>query len=169
MALTDWNGDGRNDLTDDYIEYQIYKDVTSSGGHSSGPVRRSSFGLLKFVLAIIILIVIVEVYDASRPKCACPDCDNSPEEGSHYCLLHDPDRYKGLGSKTPVITTTTTTSPETTTSYRTTTRRKTAKTTTRETDEYNAHDYYFPEDFYEDHYDDFFDYEDAEDYWEENN
>ena len=30
-----------------------------------------------------------------------------------------------------------------------------------------ASDYYHPEDFYEDYYDDFWDYEDAEDYWEE--
>ena len=30
-----------------------------------------------------------------------------------------------------------------------------------------ALDYYHPEDFYEDYYDDFWDYEDAEDYWEE--
>lgn len=29
MALCDWDDDGNNDLLDDYIEYQIYKDVTS--------------------------------------------------------------------------------------------------------------------------------------------
>ena len=34
-------------------------------------------------------------------------------------------------------------------------------------DDYNAKDYYSAEDFYDDHYDDFFDYYDAEDYYEE--
>lgn len=34
-------------------------------------------------------------------------------------------------------------------------------------DEYNVSDYYSAEDFYDDHYDDFFDYYDAEDYYEE--
>ena len=34
-------------------------------------------------------------------------------------------------------------------------------------DEYNAADYVDPDDFYYDHYDDFFDYEDAEDYYYE--
>jgi len=34
-------------------------------------------------------------------------------------------------------------------------------------DEYNVKDYYSAEDFYDDHYDDFFDYYDAEDYYEE--
>ena len=35
-------------------------------------------------------------------------------------------------------------------------------------DPYHASDYSHPEDFYYDYYDDFWDYEDAEDYWERN-
>jgi hypothetical protein len=41
------------------------------------------------------------------------------------------------------------------------------KTTTQKSDPYNAKDYMDPEDFYEDNYDDFWDFEDAEDYWDE--
>ena len=36
-------------------------------------------------------------------------------------------------------------------------------------DEYNAADFGNPEDFYDEHYDDFFDYYEAEDYWNEYN
>ena len=36
-------------------------------------------------------------------------------------------------------------------------------------DEYNAADFGNPEDFYDEHYDDFFDCYDAEDYWNEHN
>ena len=36
-------------------------------------------------------------------------------------------------------------------------------------DEYNAADFGNAEDFYDEHYDDFFDYYDAEDYWNEYN
>lgn len=36
-------------------------------------------------------------------------------------------------------------------------------------DEYNAADFGNAEDFYDEHYDDFFDYYDAEDYWNEHN
>lgn len=36
-------------------------------------------------------------------------------------------------------------------------------------DPFDAGDYSHPDDFYYDHYDDFFDYEDAEDYWEDYN
>ncbi|MBQ8966105.1 hypothetical protein [Ruminococcus sp.] len=35
------------------------------------------------------------------------------------------------------------------------------------TDPYDADSFYHPDDFYYDHYDDFYDYEDAEDYWYE--
>ncbi|MDO4458525.1 MAG: hypothetical protein Q4C42_00310 [Clostridia bacterium] len=37
---------------------------------------------------------------------------------------------------------------------------------TPESDPYNAKDYWDPEDFYEDYYDEFFDFDDAEYYWE---
>ncbi|HBL41537.1 MAG TPA: hypothetical protein DDY98_08290 [Ruminococcaceae bacterium] len=46
----------------------------------------------------------------------------------------------------------------------TTTRRYKVKTK-KQDDPYNAKDYAHADDFYEDHYDDFFDYEDAEDYY----
>lgn len=42
MAMYDWNGNGKDDFGDDFIEYQIYQDVTkdhepapSSGGVSN--------------------------------------------------------------------------------------------------------------------------------------
>lgn len=28
MAMYDWNHDGKKDLADDFLEYQIYKDIT---------------------------------------------------------------------------------------------------------------------------------------------
>ena len=36
MAVHDWNGDGKKDFCDDFIEYQIYKDVTGDNDHASG-------------------------------------------------------------------------------------------------------------------------------------
>ena len=181
MALFDWNDDGNNDLLDDWIEYQIYKDVTgetyisTTGSHTYGSLasgrqsRANISGLRKLLIGIILLIVIVSVYNACRPKCAYPDCDNSPEDGSIYCLLHDPDRYKGLGSNTRVTAASDHSTPETTATqaYKTPYRSSTTTVTTRETDEYDARDYIDPEDFYEDHYDDFYDYDEAEEYWYE--
>ena len=35
MAFHDWNHDGKNDFTDDFIEYQIYKQSTSNSNYTS--------------------------------------------------------------------------------------------------------------------------------------
>ncbi len=66
-----------------------------------------------------------------------------------------------------IPTTTTTTTRRTTSSARPYTYQRTTKAT-KDDDPLNAKDYVDADDFYYDHYDDFFDYEDAEDYWYEN-
>ena len=45
--------------------------------------------------------------------------------------------------------------------------KKSSSSTKKSTDPYHAKDYSHPDDFYYDYYDDFWDYEDAEDYWDE--
>ena len=46
--------------------------------------------------------------------------------------------------------------------------KKSSKSSTKEDDDpYNVNDFYYAEDFYDEHYDDFFDYYDAEDYFNE--
>lgn len=110
------------------------------------------------------------IYDAARPKCAHAGCDNTPEEDSDYCIFHDPNHFKSQNSYTSTYTTAAAaTRPATTTANNVTTRKTTNETTDCETGEYDVQDYDAPENFYEDHYDDFWDYEETEDYWEENN
>ncbi len=47
---------------------------------------------------------------------------------------------------------------------------KKSSTTKRDSrDEFDADEYAHPDDFYYDHYDDFVDFEEAEDYWEDHN
>lgn len=152
------------DMLDDYMGYKL----SSEGGSSSRPARRGSSGFKGIIIAVIVIIGIVMLYDALRPKCAHEGCDNTPEEGSSFCLIHNPKYYSSKSSYTPAYTTATTTRPTTTTAGKVATQKTTKKTTTRKADEYGAQEYDDPEDFYEDHYDDFWDYEDAEDYWEEN-
>lgn len=151
------------EMLDDYIGYKLATENSS---------QHSSFNLKGIVVAVLIIIGIAMIYDALRPKCAHSGCDNTPEEGSYYCLIHDPKYYNNKNSYTPAFTTATTSRPKTTTassSAARATRKNTYKTSTSKSAEYDAHDYDDPEDLYEDHYDDFYDYEDAEDYWEENN
>ena len=56
MAMYDWNGNGnRNDMTDNFIEYQIYKDCTSNNStpRSSTNTSGSVFWIV-FIIACIV-------------------------------------------------------------------------------------------------------------------
>ena len=59
MATHDWNHDGRNDMMDNYIEYQIYKDVTGQNDEPSYTPSRgngmSTFGAIISVIAGLFL------------------------------------------------------------------------------------------------------------------
>ena len=59
MATHDWNHDGRNDMMDNYIEYQIYKDVTGQNDEPSYTTSRgngmSTFGAIISVMAGLVL------------------------------------------------------------------------------------------------------------------
>lgn len=47
MAFYDWNGDGKKDFSDDYIEYQIYKKSTSNNSYvPRGRTGISTFGAI---------------------------------------------------------------------------------------------------------------------------
>lgn len=59
MAINDWNHDGKKDIVDNYIEYQIYKDVTGQKDETSYNLGRrngmSTFGATTSVIAGLIL------------------------------------------------------------------------------------------------------------------
>ena len=59
MATHDWNHDGKNDMMDNYIEYQIYKDVTGQNDEPSYTSCRgngmSTFGTIISVIAGLVL------------------------------------------------------------------------------------------------------------------
>ncbi len=66
MAMYDWNHNGKNDMADDFMEYQIYKDVMGQDDESSYTPRRSSsgggtstFGAIISVIAGFIMQVIL--------------------------------------------------------------------------------------------------------------
>ena len=98
------------EMFDDYIGYKLTTENSS---------QHSSFNLKGIVVAVLIIIGIAMgiamIYDALCPKCAHSGCDNTPEEGSCYCLIHDPKYYNNKNSYTSVFTTATTSRPKTTT------------------------------------------------------
>jgi len=60
MAMYDWNHNGKKDMADNFIEYQIYKDVTEQDGESSYTPRRgggmSTFGAIICVIAGLFIL-----------------------------------------------------------------------------------------------------------------
>ena len=65
MSMYDWNGNGKKDCGDDFIEYQIYQDVTKdypSAPRSSGGV--SNIGaIVGTILTIFISAAILSPFD----------------------------------------------------------------------------------------------------------
>lgn len=66
MAMYDWNHNGKKDMADDFIEYQIYKDVMGQDDEPSYTPRRSgsgsgisSFGAIISVIAGFVMQVIL--------------------------------------------------------------------------------------------------------------
>lgn len=59
MAIHDWNHDGKKDMVDNFIEYQIYKDVTGQKDEQSYTSSRgngmSTFGAIISVIAGLFL------------------------------------------------------------------------------------------------------------------
>ena len=65
MAMYDWNHNGKKDMADNFIEYQIYKDVTGQKDRttytSSGSGGISTFGAIVSVVAGLFLQVALYV------------------------------------------------------------------------------------------------------------
>ena len=67
MATHDWNNDGKNDMIDNYIEYQIYKDVTGQNDEPSYTPSRGN-GMSTFGAIISVIAGLVEYYGAATPQ-----------------------------------------------------------------------------------------------------
>ena len=65
MAMRDWNHDGKKDMIDNYIEYQMYKKMTEQKEKSSYTSNRgngmSNFGAIISVIAGLILQALLYV------------------------------------------------------------------------------------------------------------
>ena len=179
MAFYDWNRDGKKDVQDDFIEYNIYKESTKSNdsNHYSGSSGSDSSGCLVVIAVIGIILFVANFFSScTASKCKVAGCTNECTSNSSYCLEHDfwdrhynnPTHYdeynerkreeKATESKTEEKSTYTPSKKSGTSSNY----NGSAKSYD---DPYDVNEYYSAEDFYDDNYDDFWDYEEAEDYY----
>ena len=59
MAIYDWNKDGKKDMVDDFIEYQIYKNsMKQNTGNSSSGSSGSGTWLIGSIIFMIVLAIL---------------------------------------------------------------------------------------------------------------
>ncbi|MBE5943205.1 MAG: hypothetical protein E7264_11815 [Lachnospiraceae bacterium] len=195
MAFYDWNQDGKKDWQDNYIEYNIYKRSTSNGNQSYSSGDGSSFKA--FVAVVIFFLMVCGVVNLCTPKCIVDGCNSEREEGSSYCYYHKnsavyknhlkhssrTSTYNSSSSARDTSTSTTSSTVSNKSSYNSSTKQSSysdtktsnsgtssySKKSSHSTDDdpYDVKSYSDAEDFYYDNYDDFWDYEEAEDYYNE--
>ena len=93
MAIYDWNHDGKKNIQDDFIEYQIINNSTDkdSSNVSRGKANgNTSYGvkIIGFIVFIGIICLIGLIMYASEPKCIESGCNNKQVPGSNYCHIH---------------------------------------------------------------------------------
>ena len=164
MAFYDWNHDGKKDWKDNYIEYNIYKSSTgqsSSGGSSSGG-NGSTFGAI--IITIVLFFIIGGIINLFTPKCIVDGCNSEREEGSSYCYYHKNSavyKYNKSHSNSSSYY-------SSTSSYSSSSEKKSSLyTSDKDDDPYDVSSYSDAEDFYYDNCDNFWDYEEAEEYYDE--
>lgn len=192
MAFYDWNHDGKKDWQDNFIEYNIYKRSTGNNDslsrHSSSGGSGSTLGSI--IAVIIVFIILGWIVNLFTPKCIVDGCDSEQMEGSSYCYYHknstwnryykshtngassynnSTSKYNSSSSSSDSYS-----SSKNTSSYNadskssdTSSSAKKSYTSNKDDDMYDASSYSDAEDFYYDNYDDFCDYEEAEEYYDE--
>ena len=59
MAMYDWNHNGKKDMSDNYIEYQIYKDVTGQNDEPSyTPSKGNGMSIFGAIISVIAGLVL---------------------------------------------------------------------------------------------------------------
>ena len=173
-TMFDFDGDGHSDITETYMAYRMMTDDENDNTdtYNSKPVvqHRATGGSGKIYLAVILIVlsIIGWLYFIVTQIVSC----SSSSSNSSYSYSHRYKSYSGNSSKSNSSTNLYRSKAESS-SVQPITKKSTYKSnsskskSSKSNDEYSAKDYADADDFYCDHFDDFYDYEDAEDYYDE--
>ena len=156
-----------DDFMDDYYEYKMFENSmkqseplrkAGQGKPTSPPPIRmtkpsSDLGCSGWIAIICIVIALISLFGS------CGKSSSKSYSSGSSRRLYSTSSYSSSSKST-----------STSNSYSGSSRSNTSESVKAKgssSDPYDAKSYYHPDDFYYDHYDDFWDYEDAEDYWEE--
>ena len=165
-GMFDFNGDGKTDLMEEGLAYQMMDDFDNQYREKSTFSSSSSSGGTLFAIIGTILVFLVLGWLVT----ACNSSSHSSTSSYSYSRSYK--SYSGGSSKSGGSAYSYQSKSDSS-SFQPTTKRSTYKAysskskSSKTEDEYSAKDYVDADDFYYDHYDDFYDYEDAEDYYNE--
>ena len=154
-----------DDFLDDYIEYQIFEDSMKKGsGGGKTPKRNTGGSRCSFWLIIIIILALALSVLGSCGKSSSKYSSGSYSTSSHTTTSRS--NYSGSSCSNSSLSSRSYSSilSKPHSGYN-----SSSKSKINLSDPYDAKSYAHPDDFYYDYYNDFWDYEDAEEYWENYN
>ena len=154
-----------DDFVDDYIEYRIFEESMKRSGGVKPPKRNSGCcGYSTWAILIVAILIILGVL------CACGKSNKSSYSGSYRSNVSSSNNNRSYSSSRASSSRSISSgyssgnsSSRSTGTY--SAYSSTSKSKSSSSDPYDAKSYAHPDDLYYDYPDEFWDYEDAEDYW----
>lgn len=151
----------RDDFLDDYIGYRIFED--SMKGSGSKPPKKNT-GCGTWAVLIFIVIFLLGVFGSCSKSSPSRYSSSNHSYGTSYSTHSKSSNSSSSKSYFSALSGGKPASSDTSKSL-SSSKYKSSSSAKKSSDPYDAKSYAHPDDFYYDNYDDFRDYEDAEEYW----
>ncbi len=92
MAINDWDGNGKKDIFDDTIEYQMYVEATKEDESQINNYKHNTsdpfLKIIVWVAVIAVILFISNIIHEFSKDCVIYKCTNKTVSGSIYCSKH---------------------------------------------------------------------------------
>lgn len=154
-----------DDFLDDYIGYRIFENSMKGSGGGKPTRKNTGCGCGTWAVLICIVIFLLGVFGS------CSKSSSSRYSGSYYSYgtsysTHSKSSYSSSSKSYPNASSGSKPASSNTSKSSASSKYKSSSSTKKSSDPYVAKSYAHPDDFYYDNRDDFWDYEDAEEYWD---
>ena len=147
-----------DDFLDDYIGYRIFEDSMKGSGGGKPPRKNTGCGCGTWAVLICFVIIVLGVFGScSKSSPSRYSSSNHSYSASYLTYSKSSKSYSSASSSNKQPSSNTFKSLSSS-------KYKSFSSTKKSSDPYDAKSYAHPDDFYYDNYDDFWDYEDAEEY-----
>ena len=150
-----------DDFVDEYIEYRIFEESTKGSGGGRPPKKNSGCGCGTIAVIICIVIAVVSLFGS------CSESSSKSYLSGYRSSYSSSYGSSRSNSSSYGSGTSSNSKPYSSSSSKSSGYSSSSKSKNTLSDPYDAKSYAHPEDLYYDYPDDFWDYKDAEDYWDE--